>query len=78
MPYSDPMMDGVTIQRAGTRALERGVRTRDAFAAVEAVAGDRHPGRGDDVLEPDRALRAGRASPATWPRPAAPARSPPT
>jgi tryptophan synthase alpha chain len=32
------MMDGVTIQRAGTRALERGVRTRDAFAAVEAVA----------------------------------------
>lgn len=38
MPYSDPMMDGVTIQRAGTRALERGVRTRDTFAAVEAVA----------------------------------------
>lgn len=38
MPYSDPMMDGVTIQQAGTRALERGVRTRDAFAAVEAVA----------------------------------------
>jgi tryptophan synthase alpha chain len=38
IPYSDPVMDGVTIQRAGTRALERGVRTRDAFAAVEAVA----------------------------------------
>jgi len=38
MPYSDPMMDGVTIQQAGTRALARGVRTRDAFAAVEAVA----------------------------------------
>ena len=38
LPYSDPMMDGVTIQRAGTRALQRGVRTRDAFAAVEAVA----------------------------------------
>ena len=38
MPYSDPMMDGATIQRAGTRALERGVRTRDAFRAVEAVA----------------------------------------
>jgi tryptophan synthase alpha chain len=37
MPYSDPMMDGVTIQRAGTRALQRGVRTRDAFRAVEAV-----------------------------------------
>ena len=38
LPYSDPMMDGVTVQHAGTRALERGVRTRDAFAAVEAVA----------------------------------------
>ena len=38
MPYSDPVMDGATIQRAGTKALERGVRTRDAFAAVEAVA----------------------------------------
>ena len=38
LPYSDPMMDGVTIQRAGTRALQRGVRTRDAFTAVEAVA----------------------------------------
>lgn len=38
LPYSDPMMDGVTIQRAGTRALARGVRTRDAFTAVEALA----------------------------------------
>jgi tryptophan synthase alpha chain len=38
IPYSDPIMDGATIQRAGTKALERGVRTRDAFAAVEAVA----------------------------------------
>ena len=38
MPYSDPMMDGATIQRAGTTALSRGVRTRDAFTAVEAVA----------------------------------------
>ena len=38
MPYSDPMMDGVTVQRAGTKALARGVRTRDAFAGVEAVA----------------------------------------
>lgn len=37
LPYSDPMMDGPVIQRAGTRALERGVRTRDVFAAVEAV-----------------------------------------
>ncbi len=39
MPYSDPVMDGATIQLAGTRALARGVRVRDVFAAVEAVAG---------------------------------------
>jgi len=38
LPYSDPMMDGPTVQRAGTAALRRGVRTRDAFTAVEAVA----------------------------------------
>lgn len=38
MPYSDPMMDGLTIQHATTRALQRGVRTRDVFTAVEAVA----------------------------------------
>lgn len=37
LPYSDPVMDGPVIQRAGSRALERGVRTRDVFAAVEAV-----------------------------------------
>lgn len=37
LPYSDPVMDGPVIQRAGTRALERGVRTKDVFAAVEAV-----------------------------------------
>ncbi len=38
MPYSDPVMDGVTIQQAATRALQRGVRTRDMFTCVEAVA----------------------------------------
>ena len=37
-PYSDPMMDGTTIQHAATRALANGVRTGDTFAAVEAVA----------------------------------------
>jgi tryptophan synthase alpha chain len=37
LPYSDPMMDGPVIQQAGTKALERGVHTRDVFAAVEAV-----------------------------------------
>ena len=38
MPYSDPMMDGLAIQHATTRALERGVRTADVFTAVETVA----------------------------------------
>ncbi|NLT29120.1 MAG: tryptophan synthase subunit alpha [Propionibacterium sp.] len=38
IPYSDPMMDGPVIQRAGTEALRAGVRTRDVFAAAEAVA----------------------------------------
>jgi len=43
LPYSDPVIDGVTIQRAGTRALQRGVRSRDVFAGVEAVAGTGTP-----------------------------------
>lgn len=38
MPYSDPMMDGLAIQHATTRALQRGVRTRDIFMAAESVA----------------------------------------
>ncbi|GAA4285444.1 tryptophan synthase subunit alpha [Brevibacterium daeguense] len=38
MPYSDPTMDGPTIQAAGVQALAGGVRTRDIFTAVEAVA----------------------------------------
>jgi tryptophan synthase alpha chain len=37
LPYSDPVMDGKTIQKAGTRALARGVRTTDVFRAVETV-----------------------------------------
>jgi tryptophan synthase alpha chain len=38
LPYSDPVMDGPTIQRAAQRALEGGVRTRDVLRTVEAVA----------------------------------------
>lgn len=38
MPYSDPVMDGLAIQHATTRALQQGVRTRDVLRAVEAVA----------------------------------------
>ena len=37
LPYSDPILDGPVIQRAGTRALDRGLRVRDVFTAVEAV-----------------------------------------
>lgn len=38
IPYSDPVMDGATVQQASTRALRNGVRTRDVFTCVEAVA----------------------------------------
>lgn len=38
MPYSDPVMDGLVIQHATTKALANGVRTRDVLTAVEAVA----------------------------------------
>ncbi len=38
LPYSDPILDGPVIQRAGAQALQRGVRTRDVFGAIEAVA----------------------------------------
>jgi tryptophan synthase alpha chain len=38
LPYSDPVMDGPTIQAAAQLALERGVRTTDALRTVEAVA----------------------------------------
>jgi tryptophan synthase alpha chain len=38
LPYSDPVMDGPTIQAAAQRALEGGIRTRDVLHTVEAVA----------------------------------------
>lgn len=37
VPFSDPMMDGPTIQAAGTEALNNGFRVRDTFRVVEAV-----------------------------------------
>jgi tryptophan synthase alpha chain len=37
-PYSDPVMDGVTIQRAAEAALAAGLRTRDVFSTVEKIA----------------------------------------
>ena len=39
LPYSDPVMDGPTIQQAAQRALDGGVHTRDVLRTVEAVAG---------------------------------------
>ena len=38
LPYSDPVMDGPTIQAAAQQALERGVRTKDVLRTVEVVA----------------------------------------
>ncbi|MEV2274842.1 tryptophan synthase subunit alpha [Nocardiopsis sp. NPDC049922] len=38
LPYSDPMMDGPTIQRAADRALSAGTTTEDVFRVVEATA----------------------------------------
>ena len=38
LPYSDPVMDGPTIQDAAQHALDRGVRTTDVLRTVEAVA----------------------------------------
>ena len=38
LPYSDPVMDGPTIQAAAQAALERGIRTKDVLRTVEAVA----------------------------------------
>lgn len=38
LPYSDPVMDGPTIQAAAQAALEAGTRTTDVLRTVEAVA----------------------------------------
>ncbi len=38
LPYSDPGMDGPTIQRAVERSLAGGTRVRDVFGAVEQIA----------------------------------------
>jgi tryptophan synthase alpha chain len=37
LPYSDPVMDGLAIQKATQTALSAGFRTRDVFTAVEAI-----------------------------------------
>jgi tryptophan synthase alpha chain len=37
VPYSDPVMDGLAIQKATQAALTGGFRVRDVFTAVEAI-----------------------------------------
>ena len=81
LPYSDPLADGVTLQRASTAALAGGAdagrvarpgRARGAGATGQAGAGDglRQPVHGS--------ARRRRRSPARWPRPEQPGRSWPT
>lgn len=38
VPYSDPVMDGPTIQAAARTALDAGFRVRDTFTVVEKIA----------------------------------------
>ena len=38
LPYTDPVMDGPTIQAAAQQALDGGFRLADVFSTVEAVA----------------------------------------
>ncbi|MGN6524365.1 MAG: tryptophan synthase subunit alpha, partial [Actinomycetes bacterium] len=38
LPYSDPVLDGPTVQRAAETALQAGTRTRDVLHVVEEVA----------------------------------------
>jgi tryptophan synthase alpha chain len=38
LPYSDPLMDGPTIQAAAERSLAQGTTTKDVLATAEAVA----------------------------------------
>lgn len=37
VPYSDPVMDGLVIQKATQQAIQQGFRVRDVFTAVEAI-----------------------------------------
>ena len=38
VPYSDPVMDGPTIQAAAETALRAGIRLRDVLSVVERVS----------------------------------------
>ena len=40
LPFSDPLADGLTIQRASTTALRNGFRLSDAFEAAQSLSED--------------------------------------
>ncbi len=73
LPYSDPVMDGPTIQAAAERALSAGMRTRDVFRVVEASAA-RVPTLVMTYWNPSSGT-ASSASRRTWPRSAVPGSS---
>ena len=72
LPYTDPVMDGPTIQAAAQQALEAGTRTADVLRTVEAVAATGVADRRDDLLEPGRAVRRRAVRPRPGERRAAP------
>ena len=57
IPFSDPIMDGRTIQEASQRALDLGATP---IGVIDAMADDRRAraARRDDLLQPRRAARA--------------------
>ena len=57
LPYSDPLMDGPTIQRAVDIALRAGTTTADVLRTVESVAATGAPTGRHVLLEPGRPLR---------------------
>ena len=61
-PYSDPIADGPVIQASYTRALERGVRVEDIFAAVAYVRCQGHAAGGDGFLQSHPSPRRGEVS----------------
>jgi tryptophan synthase alpha chain len=56
VPFSDPMADGPTIQRASERALAKGVSLRQVLELVESFRVDdqQTPIVSDGVRQPDR------------------------
>ena len=72
LPYSDPVMDGPTIQAAAERALVGRASARaTCFRTVEAVAATGVPTLVMTYWNPSSGT-ASSASPPTWPRPAEP------